>query len=507
MDWKSIELAPTDFNADVSPPSLPPGTVNVLSNVDFYAGVARSLSDLSSITVPSLKPVAIQGYGSDPDVYVAYCGEVTGSPALGVYAWGSLGTHINIMPSTGLTGAGYWDTTAFGKWLVVTSDTVGELPHAISGAQTTSGGKLAPLPGWQSTWECTVIKTHRNVLWAADTIESGVAYPNRVRWSASSPTDSLPSTWLPSPSNDAGVNDLEILGGRIVDMCAVGDVMYIGGAGGLWAARWVGGQYVYNFSQISGQAGPRGLRCMESLGQAVAVLTANDLLIVNENTTRSIAIGRMASIIRQFVTAELMYISTSRQLIVFYSLVNETGYQHALIWDQDTDTWGKRDFPSIPVFAAAPVVIPVQQQQITWDSDTNIWDTQKQFWEYSTATVVQYMVGNASGLYVAQGKSYNWFLSKTLIAAPDNENIRVRSLEVDIDGVAGQNITIRMGSCVSTGDSPIWGPQRTYTVGDGTPIRHDDVHQGRYFSFQLQGNGPCKINIVRLFMIEKKAKP
>jgi hypothetical protein len=507
MAWQPVEISPNDFNTDVSPPSLPAGTVNQLSNVDFYAGVARSLSDLSIITVPSLLPVAIQGYGSENDVYVGYCGEVQGSPALGVYAWGSLGTHIDIMPATGLTGAAYWDTTSFGKWLVVTSDTVGELPHAISGALTTTGGKLAPLPGWQSTWECTVIKTHRNVLWAADLIESGVAYPNRVRWSASSPTDALPSTWLPAPANDAGVNDLEILGGRIVDMCAVGDVMYIGGAGGLWAARWVGGQYVYSFSQIDNARGPKGLRCMESIGQAVAVLTAVDLLIVNENTSRSIAIGRVATLIRQFVKAELMYIAFTRQLYVFYSLVNEEGYQHALVWDQDTDTWGKRDNPSVPIFAAAPVVVPVQSPQVVWDSDNVIWDNATNPWESSTAIQVQYMCGNGVGLYVAQNKSYNWFISKTLIAAPNNENIRVRSMEVDVDGIKGQQVVMRMGSSIYPGDDPSWGPQRTYTVGDGLPMRHDDIQQGRFFSFQLQGNGPCKINTVRLFMDQRKMKP
>jgi len=110
-------------------------------------------------------------------------------------------------------------------------------------------------------------------------------------------------------------------------------------------------------------------------------------------------------------------------------------------------------------------------------------------------------------MYVAQNKSFNWFLSKTLIAAPNNENIRVRSMEVDVDGIKGQQVVMRMGSSIYPGDDPSWGPQRTYTVGDGLPMRHDDIQQGRFFSFQLQGNGPCKINTVRLFMDQRKMKP
>jgi hypothetical protein len=477
MAWEILNIAPIGFNTDTSPASLPPEMTTAISNVDFYAGVARTLSPLAITTVPSTAPRAMGWYADSSYIFTGYCG------LAGVFAWNAANAHLPISPVSGLSGSAYWDTTTFGSWFICTNDVITQAPHAISAAITQSGGKLAPLPGWQAGWDCTLIRTHRNVLWAGNMTEAAVEYPNRVRWSTSAPANTLPSTWVPAAGNDAGSNDLES-SGRIVDLAAAGDVMFVGSTTGVWAARWVGGQYVYNFSQLSGIEGPRGLGCMESIGNAVAVLTQNDLLVVTESSQTSLGGGRILELIRTFTRATMLYVPPTRQLIIGYSIGVETEYNHALVWDRDTDTFGIRDFTLTPFTSLAAIVNPTVALRS-----------------------VSYAGAAAPGIYLQNpAGTYAWNLERTNISTTDGDVLRTRSLEVDITGPIGATVDITLGAVDNPSSAPNWGTTVSYTVGNEV-LRHDVALQGKYISYKLAGNASAKVNKVRLYYNLRESRP
>lgn len=500
MTWDTLDFKLSAFNVDVTPSLLPDNTVNNITNIDFFAGYPRTLNNVASITVPTGAPLTLASYTQDDLVYTGY-GTTTG-----IYAWSPLNTQINITPATGLSGSDYWDSTQFGPYGIFTNGIYPEDPHGISATATQAGTKAAPLPGWSNTWSTRLIRTHRNVLWAGNMTEGGVRMPTKVRWSTSSIANGLPSTWIPAPSNDAGSNELQFIGGEIVDMCAVGDVMYIGGTGGIWAARWVGGQYVYNFSQITSQNGPRDERCMVSLGDTAAVLTLNDLLIFDETSEFSLIVGRMTELVRSFKKAQMVYISSIRQLYIFYQLVNETGYQHALIWDRDTNTFGRRDFDQSYSTTGA-IIVPVIPPIVTWTTAAGDWNTNLQPWDPAQNIFLSYVGANAQGIYSSSPTPDNWLIGKGSIPSPDGDIIRVRSLEVDITGVTPQNIGLRLGSSQSLDENITWGPTRFYPMGTKKPLRHDDLISGRYISWEVTGVGASRINGVRLYYKMKGEKP
>lgn len=499
MAWENLDIVLDAFETDKAPSAMPPGMVNQASNVDFYTGTARSLELLEAKRAMTQDPKAMQAFFNESAAYVGLFGSL-------MQVWTPADTLIDVAPASGLTGSAYWDTTNFGKWCVVTNDTVGQAPHAISVDGAASGGKLAPLPGWQAGWECTVIGTHRNVLWVGDTIESGQAYPNRVRWSASSITDALPSAWLPAANNDAGQNDLEIASGRIVDMAAVGDVMFMGGPGGLWAARWVGGAYVYNFSQINSTQGPRALRCMVSMGDAGAMLTPNDVIVFNESSQQSIATGRILKLIAQFAEAQLMYVPTTRQLIIAYRMHGETGLQHSLIWDRESNTWGKRDFVETPLSCLGAIINPVAIVGGTWDNTPYTWDQDIRAWGKGYDQERLFAGANGTAIYAAKSGKYKWFLQRENMPSPNGDDIRIRGMELDCEAPAGSPIRMRIGSSNFSGHAPTWGPIKSYTVGQDK-LRHDDLHQGKYISYQLEGAGSIRITSLRIFYNVRSARP
>ena len=499
MSWDVLDIVPNAFETDSAPSSLPAGTMDTISNVDFYTGTVRALGGFTSRRAMTQAPAALQGFSDASAAYVGILGSL-------MQVWTPTNALNNIAPTTGLTGAAYWDTTNFGSYMVCTNDTVGQLPHAISVNTAATGGKLAPLAGWPATWECTIISTHRNVLWAGDTIEAGVAYPHRVRWSVSSPTDALPGDWVPAASNDAGQNDIELASSRVVDFCAIGDTMFMGGPGGLWAARWVGGAYVYTFSQINSTQGPRGLRCMASMGDAGVMVTPNDIVVFNESEQFSIATGRILKLVAQFFNVQIMYVPTTRQLIVAYGLQNETGLQHSLIWDRDSNTWGKRDFTNTPFTAIAPLIVPVVTTPTTWATAPYTWDTDIRAWNLPYRQEQIYCGANATGIYTAGNSGYNWFMQRQGMPAPNGDQIRVRSLELNADAAEGTQVRIRIGCSGFAGDPPTWGPIKTYTVGTDK-LRHDDAQQGRFFSYQLSGDALIRISGVKLYYSVRSSRP
>jgi hypothetical protein len=288
-------------------------------------------------------------------------------------------------------------------------------------------------------------------------------------------------------------------------MAAVGDVMYIGSQSGVWRARWVGGSFVYNFSQLLTQSGPRSAGCMASLGDVCAVLTLNDLLIMDESSEASIAIGRMSKLLRQFNKAFLTYIPSTRQLYIFYQLVNETGYPHALIWDRDTNTFGQRDL-SVPIDTAAAIVIPVLASPAIYDTAVGSYDEQTGFYDPLQTYTQSVCAANADAIWRSGPTPGPWSITRTMLPGSEGDAVRVRSLEVEIDTQGDQTIAIRYGVSDAPGAPITWGQQRSYPANQGI-VRHDDLMTGRFISWQVSGVGTVKLNAVRLYFTTRTRTP
>ena len=494
MGWDVLEFVPRDSNGDKSAATLGNDVVSSARNVDFFTGTTRSLSEFAGMTVPIGAPLAMQYFETPAQRNIGY------GHAAGVAIWDGA-TNFTVMPAAGLTGSLLWDMDAFGSWLVVTNDKATEAPHAKLPGPTL----LAPIPGWQPTWDCKFIRTHRNVLFAADMTEGAQLYPNRLRWSSSSIQGGLPQTWVPAPSNDAGMIDLELAGGSILALCAVGDSIWVAGPGGIWVGRWQGGSYVYQFSQRTNNVGARGYRCMVSLGDGVAVLSRTDLVLMDEQSERSLLIGRYASVIATMSVAQLLYVESLRQLYVIYGTDQSTSYTRALIWDRDSDSWGERSFAESFTAFGKGLALTITSGR-TWDAQTTNWDQQTQAWELPSVDAAIYMAANAQAISKPGGAVYNWMIQRISMPGPDGENIRVRSLEADIDGPIGQTVTLRLGVSQYPGESPTWGQQRNYTLGAGS-VRHDDIVKGRYIAYQCGGTGRARVSAMRMYYTVNNAKP
>ena len=494
MSWDVLEFTPTGKIVDRTSASLKDGQVDDCKNVDFWAGLARSLSELDSLTVPLGAPYVLQYYGDQQTRRWAY------AHATGVAEWNGL-THASIKPAAGLTNSTLWDADYFGSWLVITNDKAGEAPHA----KLAGSALLAPIPAWGAGWDCKFIRTHRNVLFAADLTESGILYPNRLRWSSSAVAGGLPQEWTVTPSNDAGMVDLEMGGGAIIGLVAVGDSIWIAGSSGVWVGRWQGGAYTYTFSQRTNNYGARGYRCIVSLGDAVAVLSVGDLVLMDEQSERSLMIGRNSLLLRRMGAAQLLYVEVTRQLYVLYEAAEGAGYTEAEIWDRDSDSWGHRSFKT-PFTAFGKGLTMSGADARTWANTGMTWADAVGAWQLISARSQAYVAANAAMVAGPGAKAWDWMIQRQSMPAPDGDNVRALAFEADIDGPIGQTVSIRTGSSKYPGESPTWGPLRPYMLGAGA-VRHDDIHKGRYIGYRIEGNGDARVTSCRWYYTVNRAKP
>jgi hypothetical protein len=97
-------------------------------------------------------------------------------------------------------------------------------------------------------------------------------------------------------------------------------------------------------------------------------------------------------------------------------------------------------------------------------------------------------------------------MTRENMMGPEGDQIRVRSLEAEIDGPAGQVITLRLGSAEYPGQATTWGAARNYVLGAG-PVRHDDIVKGKYISWQVGGTGKARISRLKLYYRVNPTRP
>jgi len=498
MTWSTTTIVPKNYISDVAPSALPVDVVSSLSNVDFFAGQPRSLSSSGLIWTPVQPP---RNFGFHE--YSGLRRWVYGTDVASAVVYNFDGTiQANVTPVTGLTRSLYWDFDAFSGYQVFTNFLPNEAPHYLSAANSVSV-LAAPLPGWVSGHSCKLIRAHRNYLIAINTLEGGVHYGSRVRWSNSAVAGSLPTSWTAAINNDAGAYDPAVPGGEIVDAAVFGDTVYLGGRGGIWTMTYIGGTYVYAFEQRSTAHGLRGYGCMVSLGDSIAVLTQSDVVQIDSSSERSLLIGKHARTMFKAIglNTKLVYINQARQLLVLFGTGKETGYSRALVWDRDTDTWGYRVFDRVYDCVGKGLDNRSVLEQ-SWDALAGkyTWDTwnNRGSWD-KTAFATDayfYILGISGGVY-GPGVTYNWTMTREGLPFAGGRFGRVHSLRANISGTSGQTISMRIGTSQSSGEDTTWGEQRNYTLGNDE-LLHCDLQRGAYMAYQISGNGSATLASVEV---------
>jgi hypothetical protein len=221
-------------------------------------------------------------------------------------------------------------------------------------------GKLHAFPDSSVTIQ-DAVRAFKNYIFLLAPTTGGVKYRHRVQWSQSADPGSVPLSFTAAATNDAGSQDL-VSDGEMVDAREWGDVLFIYKRDCRFTARFIGGQFVFDFQLASGNHKDDGLlaaNCVVNTPKGQVFLTdGHDVRIHTGAESQSIAFGRMLDYLKSGIDTtyrKRSFLSVNppfNEVWICYPKSGQSLPSEALIWNWEDDTWGIRALTNVSCGAA-----------------------------------------------------------------------------------------------------------------------------------------------------------
>lgn len=255
---------------------------------------------------------------------------------------------------------------------------------------TPSGTKYAALAHWNSAWRCNALRTYRDTLVAINLTESGVNFPNRVKWSEFAQAGTEPSTWTPDTTNNAGGNDLVDMDRPLIDGAQLGDAFILYSERECREMRLIGGTEVMAFRSLPFNAGIINQNCVDTVNGQHVCFGPDDIKAHNGYEVQSICDGRVRKRIFDYMDKAkrkrfflIKAVNRSEVWFCYCSSHPETRWKattypnEAAVWNYLNNTWSFCDLPNVGAACIADFVqgaLTFDEVSGSFDSDEGSWD-------------------------------------------------------------------------------------------------------------------------------------
>lgn len=477
--------------SDSAPQELPPNAWTRAVNVRFRDGYAERFKGAANVfSAPTVAPYGLFPYASGATKMWVHAG------AAQVFVDDGT-TRTELTPGSPYTG------TASDKWTGGTLGGVLVINNSVDVPQFWGGNvasDFAALTAWDSAWRCASIRPFKNYLVALDVTKSGTRYPHMVKWSHGADPGAIPATWDEADATkDAGEVDLAESSDLLVDQLALGDMNVIYKEQSMYAMRYIGQPFIWQFQRLPGDVGALARNCVANTPAGHVVLTAGDLVIHSGQGPKSLLTGRM----RRWLFGQIDSTNFRRSFLAVNPPRNEvwvcfpqggdSACTLALVWNWVDDSFGVRELPNVTCGAAGQITTTASS---TWASDSEGWYVDGTSWntdEYNALESRLILGGTGPSLQLQDtgvlysGVAPNAVLERTglTLDAPDMVKT-IRSIVPRIDAATGTVLSIQVGASMDAETLPIWGGAVPYTVG--TTRKADCFASGRFLSVRFSSS-------------------
>ena len=355
--------------------------------------------------------------------------------------------------------------------------------------RTTSASNFSDLPNWPSTLRCSSLRAFGDFLIALNTTENGVDHRNRVRFSTTALSNSVPTTWDETDvTESAGFNDLVQMETPILDGATLGSNFLIYSSDQVWLMEFVGGTFIFNFRKLYDDAGVMSQNCIVEVEGKHFVFDFDDIYVTDGNTRQSICDGRVRDYIFNGIDynkrAECFVLHNANLEEIYFCYhsgddlaLNEEGDKcnRAAVYNYKEDTWSFYDLPnvvggsvanisSVQSFSSVPAGLTYANAGGSYLSQESEFKRQALMVSKQTVTDVNYTVtvaatpdGNkfyidgqeAPVLTLERGRTYNFDISDAsnathplVFGTPNGSLYSDGVSQTGLNGVAGGTATI-----------------------------------------------------------------
>jgi len=405
-------------------------------------------------------------------------------------------THLSVTPSSGWTDFNAGEMTSG----VLNGIPVFNAPNMPPWYLDMSGGTdiVKPLPNWLAGSAANVLAPFNQHLFAGSVLGASLDY-ERLAWSDVAGPGTVPATWTPTATNQAGDLNLGVGIGPVMAMRGLGPQLMVYRASGCWAVQYVGRPYIYTARKVSSDVGAATRNSVaDVMGQHV-VLSPGDMIITDGTNARSIGEGRVKSTLFGQISDDgltrchVYAVPGANEVVFALAIGRDDACNLAYVWNTVRDKWSVRE---LPLTTAADIgLVPINAPILRWDADAGSWDTDFDPWDAPPAGGFKPEVisasPNNSQLYTLDkgntrfdGSNIAASLERTGIALDDSPGVKhVFGLYPAIDGTPGDVVSVQIGTQMAP-DAPVtWLTAEPYTIG--TSRRVDKLAQGKYFGVRF----------------------
>ena len=494
---------------DVDPYNLPINAFTRAKNVRFNEGsvqrgpVMRSVADISFDPVFAYGLISLSGF--DTVLVVDDVFDVR------EFSNGTFSTR----KTTGGSSSTALQVTATTLADVQYINRVDQTPISRTPSQT----NFTSLPNWPSGLRTSTLRSFGDFLLALGTVESSVAFPNRVRFSDPVLANQVPTTWDETDlTNSAGFNDLVQMKTPIVDGATLGPNFLVYSKDQVWMMEFVGDTFIFNFRKIFDDAGVINQNCIVEVEGRHYVFDRDDIYVTDGNSRNSICDGRVRNYIFSGIDNSkhdacfVMHNATLEEIYFCYHSGDDMAVytdgsfcNRAAVYNYKEDVWSFQDLPNVITGTEANVNSVFSYTDTTQSYGTIGGSYHDQESPYARHPIVVSTVGAG----VTQSKLYGIDLADngSLAFGVDATHsqpflLERQGIDLDEQGIplSGYKVINKIFPQISTGNpdgifkitfgaadtpaaTPSYGSEVTFDSNTGYKL--DTRMSGRYLSFKL----------------------
>jgi len=476
-------------NKDKEASELPLDVFSNISNMRFNDGNIEKVKGYTQVFgTPSIAPLKLQNLTTSIVNYWIYAGLSS------VYVTDG-STHTDITPTATIstTLANRWNTTFLNGVPILNNKS--EAPIWWNGSPASP---MTAIPGWISGDMCDVIRSYKTYLFALGVTESGIKYPHKIKWSNAANPGSLPSSWTPLTTNDAGDANISETPDPIIDGLTLRDMFVLYKQNSTYSIRYTGGRYVFKIESLFGSFGCLAEGCVVEYDQQHCVLTSNDLVQHDGNSFTSVIDEEWRSYLFSQInndvidTCFLQLKYDDDEIWICYPSGSSIIPNKVIVWNYREKNFHERDLPacydiSSGVVANSAVAADWDSDTDSWDSDTTVWD-EKLYSATSDSLLIagysdtkMYHLDNSSTF---DGNLFSHYVERVSMPLVNNtHNKLISALWPNVAGPSGTEITIQVGSQQKASEPISWSPSQTFIIGTTDHI--DAMIEGKYISVKF----------------------
>ncbi len=340
---EQISLLPAGFNKDLPPEKAPDDVWNDARNVLFNDGFAANAPGwLSAPVVLPGKPLYLLPYFTP----LVYWWLVAGNNDAGTAGFLAVTDGTNTFD---ITPVGGLSVTAAGDWTGGVLNGVPFVNNGIDAPVWWDGVTVNPattLPDWPANTTCKALRPFKFHLLAMNITDPSGTFGDLVLHSDAADPGTIPQSWTPDPSNQAGSFSIGAIPGELLDGWTLRDSFVVYKQSSSALITFAGGRFIFGQRGMFVETGILARNCARELFGQHYTITDGDIVRHNGQEVVSLVDGQLREWLfsqidaTSFEGAHVAIDHGNKQVWFNFPKVGSSYCDLSLVWDLTSQRMG-----------------------------------------------------------------------------------------------------------------------------------------------------------------------